>query len=345
MRWKWLLQRTAGGLQRIPGAAARIVASGQVSSGAGGEVATGCRLGLTAECLGALLRGEAPVVVCRGAISRALCTRAADRLEALSGGYLPDDAGGAATRFTEWRLGADPDAPASDYKKLGYTKTDVLLEEGVRMAAGRGAPPRYLERAAETCKLLETEVFAPQRCPIDEIQEELNGLPGFACQPERCPSTGRPFLPCVVRRMEPGGRRAEGNVHMDTAVPGQTLSANVYLRVPEGDEAGGELVLYPVEKGLLSRALNSHFFETLEVQNFYPDHNFYTSKLLESGVVKPIVYRPAAGDVVFLDPAYPHAVRDFDGPEGTHRISLQTFFQCSWTGPWYRRTRLLEYAV
>ena len=112
-------------------------------------------------------------------------------------------------------------------------------------------------------------------------------------QLERCPQSQRPFLPCVVRRMEPGactinfltrinkfrlatagGRRAEGNLHMDTVVPGSSLSLNVsfgrtagiahvrhlqtvavprYLNVPE--MSGGELVLYPIRKDFVQRFL------------------------------------------------------------------------------------------
>ncbi|CAE8651390.1 unnamed protein product, partial [Polarella glacialis] len=135
----------------------------------------------------------------------------------------------------------------------------------------------------------------------------------------------------VVRRMSPGGRRQDGNVHMDTVVPGSTFSINVYLSVPPGTE-GGELVLWPVRKGSLDRFLNAHFFETIEVQNFYPQHTFYTHDLLASGRIEPIVYRPAAGDVVLIDPAYPHAVRDFEGPADLRRISLQTFVQVSRRG-------------
>lgn len=155
--------------------------------------------------------------------------------------------------------------------------------------------------------------------------------------------TGQPFLPYVVRRMLPGGRRASGNVHMDTMVPGRTISINVYLQVPEGDNVGGEVVLYPVKKGWLARTLNSHFFTTLEVQNFHPELTFYTEEILSG--IKPIVHRPAIGDVVILDPAYPHAVRDFRCPTSSSRISLQTFAQASWQGPWYRRSQVLEYAV
>eukprot|EP00971_Amphidinium_carterae_P208279 4132782-Amphidinium_carterae.1 len=112
--------------------------------------------------------------------------------------------------------------------------------------------------------------------------------------------------------MSPGGRRLGGNVHMDTVVPGSAISINVYLRVPQGSGCGGELVLYPVQKGMCSRFLNSHFFGTIDVQNFYPDRKFYTDDLLP----EPIVYQPQVGDVVLIDPAYPHAVTDFTSSDG-----------------------------
>lgn len=117
---------------------------------------------------------------------------------------------------------------------------------------------------------------------------------------------------------------------MDTVRPGSTLSMNLYLNVPE--MSGGELVLYPIRKDSLQRYLNSHFFETIDLQNFYPDHDFYTQEMLKE--IEPIVYRPGAGDVVFIDPAYPHAVRDFaldeaQTGEAPCRLSLQTFMQVS----------------
>ncbi|CAE8602509.1 unnamed protein product, partial [Polarella glacialis] len=95
------------------------------------------------------------------------------------------------------------------------------------MAAGKAAPESYLKRAAESRSFLDSEVFAPLRSPIDDIQEELSALPGVRCRLERCPVSKRDFLPCVVRRMSPGGRRQDGNVHMDTVVPGSTFSINV----------------------------------------------------------------------------------------------------------------------
>ena len=236
--------------------------------------------------------------------------------------------GSSARRFAEWRLGRDPaawlqggafrsskrgsclrarslvvdagalvghgcsalseDAPASDYSKLGYTKTDVLIQEGsglsplqapcanfrgpgFRMKASTAAPDSYLQRAEETTKSL-ISAFPPGSAmlgsmpglglipfyvafrgqfPLDVIREELNSLPAVSCRLERCPRTAREFLPCVVRRMVPGtgltsshaligeagrnrhcrffqgGRRREGNVHMDSVTPGSTLSVNV----------------------------------------------------------------------------------------------------------------------
>lgn len=346
MRAQWLLQRALGGVRRIPGAAARFVDGGSSGSDR-------CRLGITPDCLRALLSGQAPIIVCRGAVPTSVCERAATRLEQAGdvGGALDDAARDVSTGFAEWRLGGDPDAPPSDYAKLGYTKTDVFLAEGVRMSATKKASMRYLDRAAETARFLSDDVFTPQRCPIDDICDEVQSLPGFDCRLERCPVTDRPFLPCVVRRMGPGGRKTNGNIHMDTVAPGTTLSANIYLRVPE-DRDGGELVLYPTRKRFVDRVLNSHFFDTLEAQNFYPEHTFYTETLLNSGVIEPIVYRPRVGDVVLIDPAYPHGVRDFTGDPGhsSCRISLQTFLQCSWHGrssrwPWGSSTRLLEYAI
>ena len=56
--------------------------------------------------------------------------------------------------------------------------------------------------------------------------------------------------------------------------------------------SGGELVLYPIRKDALQRFLspgghlshgreakNAHFFETIDMQNFYPEHEFYTKEL------------------------------------------------------------------
>merc|ERR1712129_279451 len=173
------------------------------------------------------------------------------------------------------------------------------------------------------------EVFAPDGCPIDEILTELDTLEGFSCGVEQCPATGQAFLSYVVRRMAKGGRRANGNIHMDTVIPGRTMSINLYLQTPEGGNAGGELVLYPVQKGVWSRWLNSHFFNTVEMQNFYPDHTFYTEDVLSAADMNPIVHRPQAGDVVIIDPAYPHAARDFESSADFHRVSLQTFIQSS----------------
>mmetsp|Transcript_112408 Transcript_112408/g.358964 ORF Transcript_112408/g.358964 Transcript_112408/m.358964 type:complete len:335 (+) Transcript_112408:31-1035(+) len=334
MRWRWFVQQVLGGVRRIPGARARVVTGGALEDGR-------CSLGVTADSVRDLCSGEAPVLVCRGALPASLCEQAAERLEAVAS-LGSAKSGGRATQFAHWYLGADAQAPASDYTKLGYAKTDVFREEGVRMAAGRGAPERYLRRAQETRRFLDESVFAPHRSPISQIAEELSALPGISCRLERCPATGRDFLPCVVRRMVAGERRPAGNLHMDTAVPGRTLSVNVYLRVPEGDAAGGELVLYPVRKDALSRVLNSHFFTTVEIQNFYPGRSFYTDGLLASRQIEPIVYRPSPGDVVFIDPAYPHAVRDFQPASSCPaRISLQTFVQISRQGG----ESVFEYAV
>mmetsp|Transcript_67602 Transcript_67602/g.197854 ORF Transcript_67602/g.197854 Transcript_67602/m.197854 type:complete len:334 (-) Transcript_67602:75-1076(-) len=333
MRWRWLLQQVLGGVRRLPGAELRVVKTGDVADGQ-------CSLGITADCIQDLCSGKAPVLVCRGALSAGFCQQAAERLEAIAGSGPPSSCGKAG-EFALWYLSADPQAPASDYTKLGYTKTDVFREEGIRMAAGRGAPERYLQRAQDTRHILDDAVFAPHRSPISQIADQLSALPGTACRLEKCPTTGRDFLPCVVRRMVAGDRRAEGNLHMDTVVPGRNLSINIYLRVPDGDDAGGELVLYPVRKDALSRALNSHFFTTVEIQNFFPGRTFYTDDLLSSSEIEPIVYRPAPGDVVFIDPAYPHAVRDFQCSQGLSRISLQTFIQISGQ----RGMRVFEYAV
>eukprot|EP00930_Biecheleria_cincta_P073249 TRINITY_DN60561_c0_g1_i1.p1 TRINITY_DN60561_c0_g1~~TRINITY_DN60561_c0_g1_i1.p1 ORF type:complete len:359 (+),score=49.36 TRINITY_DN60561_c0_g1_i1:26-1078(+) len=350
MRLQWLIQQTLGGLKRVDGAAARVLQGGYGKAGPVGPRST-CRLGLTPEALTDLLCGKAPVVICKGALDAQTCSHAVSRLQAVADAekagsdHASSESSSSSVRFSEWRLGADPEAPSSDYAKLGYSKTDVLIQEGVRMSAQQGGTQRYLEGAAETCRILRNDVFAPGTFPLDDIQDEISSLPGFLCRLEECPSTRRHFLPCVVRRMTPGGRKREGNVHMDSVVPGRTLSVNVYLSVPE-DGTGGELILYPIRKGSLDRWLNSHFFSTVEVQNFYPDKTFYTEQLLASGQIEPIIYRPEAGDVVFIDPAYPHAVRDFDGPPSLQRISLQTFSQVSMNKSSEREsTRLLEYAV
>lgn len=306
MRWKWFVQRTFGGLRPITGAKALVKRSG------------GDRCGALREDFQQLL-GPCPVLVYKGVLDPDICRQASRLLLE----ETPD-----APRFAEWRLGADPEAPASDYTKMGYTKTDVLIQQGFRMTATSPAPERYLEHAKKTSEYLH-KVFAG-RFILDLLQNELTPL-GIQLHLERCPRSRRPFLPCVVRRMEPGGRRREGNVHMDSLVPGTTLSMNLYLNVPE--MLGGELVLYPIRKDSLQRYLNSHFFETIDLQNFYPDHDFYTQEMLKE--IEPIVYRPGAGDVVFIDPAYPHAVRDFALDTSAQqtvapcRLSLQTFMQIS----------------
>ncbi|CAE7569025.1 unnamed protein product, partial [Symbiodinium pilosum] len=97
--------------------------------------------------------------------------------------------------------------------------------------------------------------------------------------------------------MVPGGRRREGNVHMDSIRPGSTFSVNVYLRVPE-EATGGELLLHAVQKSAIQRFLNAHFFGTIDLQNFYPEHTFYTQEVLKN--IPPIVYTPRVGDVVFI---------------------------------------------
>ncbi|CAE7873574.1 unnamed protein product [Symbiodinium sp. KB8] len=267
MRLAWFIQNAIGGLRPIQGAAARVVPK----SGSG--------LGLQRRDLLALLEGKAPVLVLPGAISDEVCREASDWL--LQQSAAAERSGGSsARRFAEWRLGRDPDAPASDYSKLGYTKTDVLIQEGFRMKASTPAPNSYLQRAEETTKSL-ISAFPPGQFPLDVIREELNSLPAVSCRLERCPSTARKFLPCVVRRMVPGGRRREGNVHMDSVRPGSTLSVNVYLRVPE-ESSGGELLLHAVQKNAFQRFLNAHFFETIDMQNFYPDQKFYTQELRDS---------------------------------------------------------------
>lgn len=335
MRWRWLLQQGFGGISRIPGAAARVI---DVTPDPDGR----CRLGISAACLTALFTSQAPMLIFRGALPAARCRHAAAYLEKVA---LAGDAGAkSAQRFAAWHLGADPEAPAADYTKLGYTKTDVLMG-GVRMAAGRPAPEKYLDLAEETSAFLREQVFAPYGCPMDEIWKELDALDGITCLRERCPETNRPFLPYVVRCMVAGGRRAAGNVHMDTVVPGRTFSVNLYLRVPDSSQDdGGEVILYPVKKDALSRVLNGHFFETVDIQNFYPDQTFYTQALLDSEGMEPLVYKPAAGDVVFLDPAYPHAVRDFQSPSTRHRISCQTFVQLRPPAAG-QNGQILEYAV
>ena len=168
------------------------------------------------------------MLVCRGAIPHAVCKVAADRLEAAGEG------GDIATSFYKWFLGIDRRAPASDYSKLGYTKTEVWREEGVQMSAGKAATELYLNRAEDTRNFL-SSVF-DGHCPFDGIRKQLDALDGIVCQVERCPASGRSFLPGVVRRMVGGGRRVDGNVHMDTVVPGRLFTVNVYLRVPEGEQ-------------------------------------------------------------------------------------------------------------
>ncbi|CAK9019197.1 Pyrimidine-specific ribonucleoside hydrolase RihB, partial [Durusdinium trenchii] len=172
------------------------------------------------------LLGACPVLVYRGLINPKLCQESTQIL--LEG------------RFAEWRLGQDPDAPASDYTKIGYTKTDVLIQEGFRMTATSAAPEKYISSALETTKLLQKALGGDF---FHALASKFAPL-GISLQLEQCPLSQRPFLPCVVRRMEPGGRRKEGNIHMDTVVPGSTLSLNVYLNVPE--MSGGELVIFPV---------------------------------------------------------------------------------------------------
>ncbi|CAE7282464.1 unnamed protein product [Symbiodinium natans] len=287
MRLAWLVQNTIGGLRPLQGAAARVVQSAVGATGG---------LGLQRGDLLALVGGQSPVLVLPGAISQEVCREASDRLLEQSASAAASG-GSQARRFAEWRLGRDPDAPASDYTKLGYTKTDVLIQEGFRMTAATAAPESYLQRAEETTRTL-LQAFPPGQFPLDLIRAELDALPGVSCQLERCPSSGRAFLPCVVRQMVPGGRRREGNVHMDSVRPGSTLSVNVYLRVPE-ETSGGELLLHPVQKDALQRYLNAHFFETIDLQNFYPDKKFYTKEMLDG--IPPIVYSPRAGDVVFID--------------------------------------------
>eukprot|EP00933_Yihiella_yeosuensis_P072550 TRINITY_DN80973_c0_g1_i1.p1 TRINITY_DN80973_c0_g1~~TRINITY_DN80973_c0_g1_i1.p1 ORF type:complete len:376 (-),score=54.24 TRINITY_DN80973_c0_g1_i1:122-1135(-) len=319
--WKYLLQQAAGGVRRIPGAKARII-------NAGGHPEGGCRLGAKAADLHALLSGKAPVLVFRGAIPLDVCKRTAARLRAVvDTSETPEEGSSPSTSFAEWRLGVDPDAPASDYSKLGFTKTDVMIQEGIRMGPGSPAPKSYLRRAAETREFLSSEVFSPVSNPFDDISKEISKLAGMRMRLERCPESRKDFLPCVVRRMTSGGRHRDGSVHMDVLVPGTNFSINVYLDVPDESFGGGELILYPTKKGQIDRFLNRHFFETIEVQNFYPGREFYTHELLASGKIEPIVYRPSAGDVIFIDPAYPHAVRDFGGPSDFRRISLQTFVQ------------------
>ncbi|CAE8602507.1 unnamed protein product, partial [Polarella glacialis] len=102
-----------GGVRRVPGAAARLLNGGYSSelSSSGKD----CRLGITSEDLQGLLSGEAPVVICRGALSPDFCKRAADRLRAVEDVALPKPGeqrgSSAALGFSEWRLGADPEAP------------------------------------------------------------------------------------------------------------------------------------------------------------------------------------------------------------------------------------------
>eukprot|EP00434_Breviolum_minutum_P008015 symbB.v1.2.007070.t1/scaffold414.1/size398445/34 len=280
MRWKWAVQNLFGGLQRIAGAQAL------VKQGGGG------RCGASRLDFEHLL-SRFPVLVYQGVVDGETCRRATQLLEASgnSGSHL----------FEEWRLGRDPDAPASDYTKIGYTKTDVLIQQGFRMTATSAAPEAYLDNASKTAEYLH-KVFAGQFI-LDLLTKELAPL-GIHLRLEKCPRSQRPFLPCVVRRMEAGGRRKEGNVHMDTVLPHSTLSLNLYLNVPE--MSGGELVLYPVRKTSLQRFLNSHFFETIDLQNFYPNHDFYTKDMLED--IEPIVYRPSAGDVVLIDLASTPAI-------------------------------------
>ena len=152
------------------------------------------------------------VLVYRQAVAPELCQQVAAVL--------------ASGSFQAWRLGADPAAPASDYSKIGYTKTDVYVREGVRMTAASAAPESYLAAAAGT------EAWLRQAFGGDFILDRLAaqlGPCGVRLRPEHCPVSRRRFLPCVLRRMEPGGRREEGNVHMDTQRPGSTLSLNLSL--------------------------------------------------------------------------------------------------------------------
>eukprot|EP00929_Paragymnodinium_shiwhaense_P002903 TRINITY_DN103221_c0_g1_i1.p1 TRINITY_DN103221_c0_g1~~TRINITY_DN103221_c0_g1_i1.p1 ORF type:complete len:343 (-),score=72.86 TRINITY_DN103221_c0_g1_i1:84-1112(-) len=342
MRFRFLLQQALGTVRRLPQAAVR------VKQGGGGQ---GCRLGVASDDLHAFFAGEAPMLVFKGALDPERCHTIAQRLEAVAERGF-DSTPWAPAAFTEWYLGLDEAAPAADYAKLGYTKTNVFREEGIRLARDKAAPERYLSCAEETKSFLASQVYAPYQCPMEDIREELHALPGFQCLVERCPISRRPFLPYVVRRMTAGQRRAAGNLHMDTPIPGH-LSINLYLKVP-----GGEIVLYPVRKDWMSRTLNRHFFETIEVMNFYPDRKFYVEDMLASGAIEPLVYKPEPGDVVIVDPAYPHAVPDF-AADGGSRLSLQSFLQSSWadTGrsggegmlsrllPGSSRTRLLQMAV
>ncbi|CAE7220656.1 unnamed protein product, partial [Symbiodinium necroappetens] len=283
MRLAWFIQNAIGGLRPIQGAAARVVPK----SGSG--------LGLQRRDLLALLEGKAPVLVLPGAISDEVCREASDWL--LQQSAAAERSGGSsARRFAEWRLGRDPDAPASDYSKLGYTKTDVLIQEGFRMKASTPAPNSYLQRAEETTKSL-ISAFPPGQFPLDVIREELNSLPAVSCRLERCPSTARKFLPCVVRRMVVDAEKAMCTWTVSDLEVLFRSTCAMYLRVPE-ESSGGELLLHAVQKNAFQRFLNAHFFETIDMQNFYPDQKFYTQEML--GRIEPIVYRPRVGDVVFI---------------------------------------------
>ena len=101
------------------------------------------------------------------------------------------------------------------------------------MKASTPAPNSYLQRAEETTKSL-ISAFPPGSArlgacsgltpshiniafrgqfPLDVIREELNSLPAVSCRLERCPSTARKFLPCVVRRMVPGTGLTSSHAH------------------------------------------------------------------------------------------------------------------------------------
>ncbi|OLP78204.1 hypothetical protein AK812_SmicGene41648 [Symbiodinium microadriaticum] len=299
MRLAWFIQNAIGGLRPIQGAAARVVPK----SGSG--------LGLQRRDLLALLEGKAPVLVLPGAISDEVCREASDWL--LQQSAAAERSGGSsARRFAEWRLGRDPDAPASDYSKLGYTKTDVLIQEGFRMKASTPAPNSYLQRAEETTKSL-ISAFPPGQFPLDVIREELNSLPAVSCRLERCPSTARKFLPCVVRRMVVDAEKAMCTWTVSDLEVLFRSTCAMYLRVPE-ESSGGELLLHAVQKNAFQRFLNAHFFETIDMQNFYPDQKFYTQEML--GRIEPIVYRPRVGDVVFI-------VLGQDRFDGTDRVTFR----------------------
>ena len=219
MRWRWLLQNLLGGPRALPGAVQRLwelLLGAGVRVKQGLEVAREDIVALLGPCpaprQGAISAKDAEVLLYRQAVAPEFCQQVAKVL--------------ATGSFQAWRLGLDPSAPASDYQKLGYTKTDVYVQQGVRMRASEPAPESYLE-AAEA-----TEGWLRQAFQGDFILDRLAAALepcGVSLRPERCCRSRRRFLPCVLRRMEPGGRRKEGNVHMDTLRPGATLSLNLSL--------------------------------------------------------------------------------------------------------------------